>query len=223
MDYLCDEIVPFVDQRYDTSADREHRGIAGKSSGGYGAMVTPMIRPDVFGAFASHAGDALFEACYLRSFPSITRTLRDHFDGSYDVFFEHLTQADHFDFGRFGEPLEMYAYAAAYSPDEHVVGNVQLPFEVGTGKLVDDVWERWLALDPVRMIGSRAPVMRTMRHIYLDAGRSDEWYLDLGAQAVSRELDKVGVPHRLTLFDGKHGGISYRYPGAIRELILALQ
>ena len=69
MDYLCDEIVPFVDERYPTAADREHRGLTGKSSGGYGAMVVPMLRPDVFGALASHAGDALFECCYLRELP----------------------------------------------------------------------------------------------------------------------------------------------------------
>ena len=61
MDYLCDEVVPFVDARYPTLPDRDHRGLAGKSSGGYGAMVVPMLRPDVFGALASHAGDALFE------------------------------------------------------------------------------------------------------------------------------------------------------------------
>ena len=35
--YLCDEIVPFVDERYDSSG---FRGVAGKSSGGYGAAVT---------------------------------------------------------------------------------------------------------------------------------------------------------------------------------------
>src|SRR6266498_3165652 len=65
LDYLCDEIVPFVDERYATLPSREHRGVTGKSSGGYGAMVVPMLRPDVFGALASHAGDALFELCYL--------------------------------------------------------------------------------------------------------------------------------------------------------------
>src|SRR5256886_16589463 len=59
--YLCDEIVPWVDERYRTLAGAEHRGIAGKSSGGYGAMVTPMLRPDLFGGLATHAGDALFE------------------------------------------------------------------------------------------------------------------------------------------------------------------
>ena len=69
LDYLCDEVVAFVDERYPTLADRDHRGLTGKSSGGYGAMVVPMLRPDVFGALASHAGDALFESCYLPEFP----------------------------------------------------------------------------------------------------------------------------------------------------------
>ena len=59
--YLCDEIVPWVDANYRTLADRDHRGIKGKSSGGYGAMVTPMLRPDLLGGLATHAGDALFE------------------------------------------------------------------------------------------------------------------------------------------------------------------
>jgi enterochelin esterase-like enzyme len=67
-DFLCDEVVAFVDARYRTIPDRDHRGIQGKSSGGYGALVTPMLRPDVFSALASHAGDALFEACYLPGF-----------------------------------------------------------------------------------------------------------------------------------------------------------
>ena len=84
----------FVDERYPTAASRDHRGLTGKSSGGYGAMVVPMLRPDVFGALASHAGDALFEACYLPSFPKAARMLRDEFDGSWDAFFERAGSAD---------------------------------------------------------------------------------------------------------------------------------
>jgi len=61
--YLCDEIVPWVDRNYRTLPQSRHRGIVGKSSGGYGAMVTPMLRPDLFGGLATHAGDALFELC----------------------------------------------------------------------------------------------------------------------------------------------------------------
>ena len=80
-----------------------------------------------------------------------------------------------------------------------------------------------LILRTLRMAPNHADALRSMRRVYLDAGRSDEYFLDLGAQAFSAELDKIGVNHTLELFDGKHGGITYRYPGAIRELILALR
>ena len=91
-----------------------------------------------------------------------------------------------------------------------------------TGRLIDDIWQQWLALDPVRMAPGHAEALRSMHRIYLDAGKSDEYFLDLGATAFAAELDKLGVQHTLELFDGKHGGIAYRYPGAIRELVLAL-
>jgi S-formylglutathione hydrolase FrmB len=221
-DYLCDEVVAYVDSRYPTAADRDHRGLTGKSSGGYGAMVVPMLRPDVFGAMASHAGDALFEACYLPEFPQLVRALREHFDGSYEVFFERLAEQDHLDWGRFGLPLEMYGYAAAYSPDPERPGKALLPVDVATGRLVDEVWQQWLQLDPVRMAPTHADALRSMRRVYLDAGRGDEYFLDLGAQAFAAELDKLGVAHTLELFEGKHGGLAYRYPGAVRELVTAL-
>lgn len=220
--YLCDEVVPFVDDRYPTSADRDHRGVAGKSSGGYGAMVVPMMRPEIFSALASHAGDALFEVSMAPGFAETARTLRDHFDGSYEVFFERLAGADPFDMDRFGTALMSYGCAAAYSPDPERPGRARLPFDMETGRLVDDVWQLWLDHDPVRMAPRRADALRSMRRIYLDAGRSDEWHLDLGAQAFSRELERLGVDHSLELFEGRHGGISHRYPGAIRELLLAL-
>jgi Putative esterase len=223
LDYLCDEIVPFVDERYPTLPGAGHRGIAGKSSGGYGAMVVPMLRPDVFGGLASHAGDALFECCYARDFPVIVRRLRDDFGGSYDELLRRRAEEPVFDWGRYGEALSMYAYACAYTPDPAHPGKPLLPFDIRTGRLVDDVWQRWLQLDPVRMAEPHANALRGMRRIYLDAGRQDEFFLDLGAQAFSGELTRLGIDHSLELFDGKHGGISYRYPGAIRELVLALQ
>ena len=223
LDYLCEEIVPFIDERYPTRAGREHRAVAGHSSGGYGAMVSAMRRPDVFGAFASHAGDALFECSLLPDFRQVVRTLRDHFGGSYEELLEAVQHADHFDWGRFGTALSMYAYAAAYTPDPEQPGRALLPFDPHNGQLDDDVWGAWLEHDPVRMASRHATALHSMRRIYLDAGRSDEYYLDLGTQAFSAELTRLGVQHTLELFDGRHSGISYRYPRAIRELVLALE
>jgi S-formylglutathione hydrolase FrmB len=221
-DHLCDEVVAFVDERYPTAASRDRRGIAGKSSGGYGAMVVAMMRPDVFGALASHAGDALFEACYLPEFRDIARKLRDDFEGSYDVFFERLAASDRMDWDTYGVPLMTYGCAAAYSPDPDQPGKAILPFDIATSRLREDVWQQWLEKDPVRMAPSHADALRSMRRIYLDGGRADEYFLDLGAEAFAAELRALDVDYTLELFDGKHGGLTYRYPGAIRELVLAL-
>ena len=88
--YLCDEVVSFVDERFRTDARREMRAIQGKSSGGYGALVTPMLRPDLFSGLAAHAGDSLFEACYLPEFRESVRALREEYGGSYERFWEDL-------------------------------------------------------------------------------------------------------------------------------------
>src|SRR6185312_3421208 len=80
--YLCEDVVAWVDARYRTLPDRDHRGIAGKSSGGFGAMITPMLRPDLFGGLATHAGDSLYELCYIPEFGQAVRALRAY-GGSY--------------------------------------------------------------------------------------------------------------------------------------------
>ncbi|MGI9020989.1 MAG: alpha/beta hydrolase [Solirubrobacterales bacterium] len=219
--YLCDEVVPFVDATYPTRAEAGARGIAGKSSGGYGAMVVPMMRPGVFGALASHAGDALFEHALAGSFGEIARQLRDDFEGSYDVFFRELAAAE-FSWTQFGRPLEMYGYAASYTPDPDAPGKALLPFEIETGRIVAEVWDRWLALDPVRMAPRHGEALGAMRRILIEAGRSDEYFLDLGAKAFSDELSALGVEHSFELFEGGHGGMAHRYAPAVRELVLAL-
>jgi pimeloyl-ACP methyl ester carboxylesterase len=221
-EYLCNEVVPFVDERYRTLAEAPHRGITGKSSGGYGAMVLPMLRPDVFGGLATHAGDALFELCYLPEFPETVRVLRDEYDGSFERFWEDFRSRPAFSKRYDHVLLNTYAMAACYSANED--GSVDLPFDVSTGMLRDDVWQRWLAWDPVRMARRHADALRGLRAIYIDAGKRDEWYLDLGAEGFRHELEELGVTDVFfELFDATHMGIEYRYPLAIRYLAERLQ
>ena len=215
--YLCDEVVPWVDERYRTLPAAEHRGIAGKSSGGYGAMVTPMLRPDLFGGLATHAGDALFENAYQREFPDTVRALRDDYDGSFDKFWEAFRSRPAFTKDADAVLLNSYCMAACYSADDD--GTVRLPFDTDTAELIPEVWERWLEWDPVRMVPKHADALRGMRAIYIDAGKRDEWYLDLGAEAFRRALADIGVTDVFfELFDARHGGIEYRYPLALKYL-----
>jgi S-formylglutathione hydrolase FrmB len=215
--YLCDEIVPFVDARHRTLNDAAHRGIAGKSSGGYGAMVTPMLRPDLFGGLATHAGDALFELCYLPEIPEVVRALRDHYGFSFDAFWEDFRSRPAFTKSADAHLMNIWAMAACYSANEN--GSVDLPFDIATGEMIDDVWQRWLAWDPVRMVESHAEALRGLRAIYIDAGKRDQYYLDLGAEGFRRALERIGVTDVFfELFDGTHSSIEYRYPIALRYL-----
>jgi S-formylglutathione hydrolase FrmB len=214
--YLCDEIVPWVDANFRTLPTARHRGIAGKSSGGYGAMITPMLRPDLFGGLATHAGDALFEACFLPDFRETVRGL-DAYGGSYEAFWDDFRSRP-----ALSKPNDMtlvntWCMAACWSADED--GTIQLPFDVETGVLRDDVWARWLSWDPVRMVAGHADALRSLSAIYIDAGRQDEFFLDLGAIAFVNELESIGVqPTHFELFEGTHMAIEYRYPMALRHL-----
>ena len=220
--YLCDEIVPFVDARYRTLAQPAHRGIAGKSSGGYGAMVTPMLRPDLFGGLATHAGDALFELCYLPDFREAVRALRDSYDGSFEKFWEDFRARPALTKPTDYALLNTWAMAACYSANAD--GSIDLPFESETGRLRPDVWERWLAWDPVRMAERYADALRGLRAVYIDAGKRDQYFLDLGAAGFRQALERIGVTDVFfELFDATHSGIEYRYPVALRYLAERLQ
>jgi S-formylglutathione hydrolase FrmB len=217
--YLCDEVVPYVDQRYRTSASAAHRAVSGHSSGGYGALVNAMLRPDRFGALATHAGDALFEHCYLPDLRVAFRALRDDYEGSYDRFWEDFRSRPAFSRKTDGDLLNVYCMAACYSADAD--STVRLPFDAD-GRLDEEAWRRWLAWDPVRMAAAHADALRAMRAIWIDAGTDDEYYLDIGAGALRAALAEIGVGEPVVhyeLFDGRHGGIEYRYPLALRFLI----
>ena len=216
--YLCDEVVPWVDAHYRTLPTRDHRGIAGKSSGGLGASITSMLRPDLFGAFASHSGDALSEAQYLPHFFWAARHLRAY-DADIFAWWQDFTSRVAFTKEEDLRLLEILGVSACFSPDED--GTPLLPFNPRTGALIPEIWARWLAWDPVRMAPDHAEALRSLHAIWLDAGTRDEWFLDLGTQALHDALLAAGVAEEaihLEFFDAGHHGIEYRHPLALTWL-----
>ena len=218
--YLCDEVVPWVDAHYRTLDAPRHRGVQGKSSGGFGAMVTPMLRPDLFGGLASHAGDALYELCYIQEHGKAARLLRKY-DGDIWRWWDDFRSRTPFSKEEDDLLLITLGCSAAFSADED--GTVQLPFDPRTGRLREDVWARWLAWDPVRMAERYADALRGLTAIWLDGGTRDEWFLDLGAEAFAAALSSIGVTGvHLELFEAGHMGIDYRYPLSLAYLATRL-
>jgi S-formylglutathione hydrolase FrmB len=218
--YLCEDVVGFVDASYRTVPDRTGRALQGHSSGGFGAIAAALARPELFGAFAAHAADAYYEQCFLPDLATAYRALRDRYHGRYEEFF-----ADHATRPAFSRPDDfvlsmVWAMAACYSPAAD--GAVELPFDTASGELREDIWSRWLALDPVRMAASRAQAVRSLVG-WVDAGRADEHRLDIGAGILAATLRATGIAElAFELFDGRHGGIEHRYPLALAWLTARL-
>lgn len=222
--YLCEDVVGLVDSRFRTLPAPGHRALAGKSSGGFGAIVWALRRPDLFGGFASHAGDALFEVSLAPEFAVAAQALRNLYGGSFERFWEDFRSGRPVLANRTDPVLQnVYAVAAAFSPG--VDGSVELPFRLDTGELVPAVWERWLAHDPVRLAVEHAGTLREMRAVWIDAGRGDEYRLDLGATALHAAVAASGISDqalRFELFDGGHRGINWRFPLSLAFLAARL-
>jgi S-formylglutathione hydrolase FrmB len=222
--YLAEELVPFVDSRFTTLADRRHRAIAGKSSGGFGALRLGMRHPDLFSAVACHSGDIGFELCYRPNFPAAARTL-EKYGGSVSAFFANWESLDKKPGGEFAM-LDVMAMAAAYSPDvsRPVPENMTLPFNPRTCELLPEVWERWLDFDPLSMIGQARyrDALGSLSKLYLDCGSRDEYNLQFGHRKFSDLARSSGISHTYEEFPDTHADTSYRYRSSLPALAAAI-
>jgi len=206
--YLREEVVPFVEERFPANG---RRALQGKSSGGYGAIVNALEHPDVFHAVAAHApGPALFDVTLRPDFAEAARTLRGKpLAEWWSSEFESLRSHED------AVLVELWSSALAF-------GGGELPFDLETAELRQDVWERWLAHDPVRLVREHADAARALRGVWLDAGDRDTYFLDLAAIALRRAFDEAGLDEtrlRFELFPGGHRGLGWRYPLSLAWLV----
>ncbi len=217
-DYVVRELVPFIDGKYRTNASAAHRGVTGKSSGGYGALVLAMRHPDVFGGVASHSGDMYFEASYKPFFWKAIAVINEHgglsgFLRAFDAMPKKTREARDALTG-------VVAMAMAYSANPD--GSYDLPVDLTTGQMNDAVWSRWLEWDPINMVERYAEVLRRMRAVYIECGSKDEWNLHFGARILHRRMETLGIAHEYQEFDDDHSNINYRYVESLRRLAVAL-
>jgi S-formylglutathione hydrolase FrmB len=218
--HIIEELIPFIDEAYRTRAEPAQRAVVGKSSGGYGAIVLAMRHPDVFGVTACHSGDMAFEYCYLPDFPPTVIELEKH--GSIGKFldaFYRKPKKQSTDY----LTLNTIAMAACYSPNPKVKPHLfDLPFDSKTCELREDVWKRWIAWDPVRMIERCTSALRKLK-IFLDCGTRDEFRLYAGARIFVSKLKKRRIDHIYEEFDDTHMDIPYRYDRSLEFITQAFQ
>ena len=202
-DYLTQEIVEIVDKNFRTIDDKNSRAVVGKSSGGYGALICGLRHADKFGLISSISGDAYFELCYLSDFAKAFRAIK----GNPKAFMTKFLSSEKKGKGDF-PALNIIGMSSCYSPNGT---SFDLPFDLETGEIRQDIWAKWLTHDPVRLVEKSVENLKSLKLLFLDAGTRDEFALDIGAKILSKKLKDFDIPHIHEEFDDGHFNISYRF------------
>jgi enterochelin esterase-like enzyme len=198
-DYIVDELVPFIDAEFRTTGQR---GCIGGSSGGIGSFWLAARHPDVFQAFADHSGDSAFEHCYLGDVPAFVQAMAKY-DYEVEEFVRRIPDIQPKD-EEFNTILNLLAMAACYSPNPDAPLGFEMPFDVYSGELKPDVWEKWRQFDPVNLVEPLQDNLRRLRLIFIDCGTKDQFRLFLGSRQVHLKLEQFGIEHVYEEYDSDH-------------------
>ncbi|MEQ8966463.1 MAG: alpha/beta hydrolase-fold protein [Azospirillaceae bacterium] len=206
-DFLADDLTAAVEARF-RCGGTGRRGLFGKSSGGYGALVNAIRRPDAWAAAACLSGDCAFELCYGPELPVALRGLARH-GGSTEAFLAAFETANR----RGGEEittLMMLAMAASYDPDPKAPFGAVLPVDPYTCEILPERWAAWRAWDPLHLAARHPGALAGLRGLWIECGERDEYNLLYGARRLHRRLEDHGVAHEYREFPDGHLGIDYR-------------
>jgi enterochelin esterase-like enzyme len=218
-DFLLQEAVPLVEGHFGCGGQGK-RGVFGKSSGGYGAIMHALLYPDFWSASACHSGDMGWDLLQLPEMPRVLRALAKE-GGSIqrwlETFFAKRKVKDddvHI--------LMMLCMCATYDPDPAAFMGVRLPVDPETCEVIPGRWANWMKWDPLSLVEARAAGLKTLKMLYLDCGDIDQYNLVYGARRMHRALARLGVPHVYEEFPDDHTGIDYRMDRSLPLLAAAL-
>ena len=191
----------------------------GHSSGGYGSLVLGMRHPNIFQAIVDHSGDSAFEYCYIPDFPKALEAYRRAGRGHSDPkkwFEEFWLKPDKRQNPDDLTALGILGMAAHYAPnpDSPFLG-CDFPFDLETGEINQDIWNRWTTFDPIRMVEKYRDNLEKIKLIYIDSGSKDEFNIHLGSRILHSKLQKMGIRHYYEEFQGGYSKISHRFDVSI--------
>lgn len=218
-DVLRTEVVPLVEKQFGCGG-AGRRGVFGKSSGGYGAIVHALLHPDFWSAAACHSGDMAFELAYLPEFPRLLRKLaKVDFDiGKWIDEFHAAPKMKGDDL----HDLMHLAMCATYDPDPTQPYGVRLPVTTDTCELIPERWANFEKWDPVNMADRYGAGLNQMKALYIDCGDVDQYNLVYGARRLHKKLDAMNIPHTYEEFSDDHSSVDYRMDVSLPLLARAL-
>ncbi|NON62996.1 alpha/beta hydrolase [Acidianus sp. DSM 29099] len=200
-DFIINELIPQVREKYGTG----NVALFGKSSGGFGSFTLAVKHPDIVNGFADHFGDSCFFYLYAQDFVYAVKYLHDK--DVRQAISELISKEPNDDEMRV---LNVLGSSAFYSYNVKKECGFDLPFTC-SGEIVEDVWKRWIANDPVKTVSNYRDELRKMKAIYLDVGKNDEYNLFIGMRTLHKKMENLGITHFFEEFDGGHFGNSTRY------------
>ncbi len=218
-DYICEEIVPFIEQKFGCGGQGK-RGVFGKSSGGYGAAWHGMNRSDFWSAISINSGDMGFDALFIPTLYDDVERLRKH-DYSIEKYVRHVESQNKLGHGDRMCLMDL-AMGAFYDPDPTQFRNMRLPLDPHTGELIAERWDNWMKHDPVVMFDALGENLRKLKLIYMDCGNHDNFRIHLGMRRFAKKLAAAGIAHTYEEFDDDHMDVDYRMDVFLPKLAGAL-
>ncbi|RYY96792.1 MAG: esterase family protein [Chitinophagaceae bacterium] len=195
-DFTARELVGWVDAQFRTIPQREARGLAGHSMGGYGAIKTAMLYPSVFSAVYALSPAVLGFGRELGADNSGFAEAAQLADRA------ELTNGKHFFANAF------VAMGRAWSPDATKPFGAALPVRYVDGRPVIDepVLAQWKAQMPLYMIDRYADSLRKLSALRFDWGRNDPLgHIPATALEFSKKLEALRIRHWAEEYIGTHG------------------
>ena len=208
-DFAAKELVEYVDKNFKTLATRDSRGIAGHSMGGYGAIKTGMLFPEIF------------SSVYALS-PGLLAFVKE-FGPNSDSFKELSKVKTQEELKKTYYPKVLVAVARAWSPNPAKPPfYCDLPFTYqGDSLIVNDVvLEKWNQNMPVYMVDKYASNLRKLKALKLDWGRNDSQRFPVQCGMFSQRLENLGIEHFAEEYIGNHGNKIWTTNGRVLNDLL---
>ena len=206
-DFLTREMLPAIESQFGCGGFGK-RGLFGKSSGGYGAMVHALLHPDVWSGAACMSGDMAFELMFAADFPTTLRALAKH-DGSIKAWFDTF-ESNPKPSGGDIHVLMMLAMCATYDPAPEDYLGIRLPVTLDTCEFIPDRWANFMKWDPLEMLGEHADGLKSLKGLWIECGDVDQYNLVYGARRMTRALTERSIAHEYREFPDNHSSIDYR-------------
>jgi S-formylglutathione hydrolase FrmB len=197
--FITEDLINYIDSHYRTIANRESRGLAGHSMGGYGTLRIAMKYPEVYAAIYPMSSCCLMNNQFTAR-AGAAPAGKGKGDGKAFVPPDAPKGGDGKAKGGRGGGTT-FALAAAWSPNPK---NPPQYFDLPTtdGQVVPEIAAKWIANSPLAMVDQYSSNLKKYKAFMMDVGLQD------GLMASNKEMDesltRLGVPHTYETYEGDH-------------------